>query len=81
MDFPEYKALNQEYEVAVLLPDLNVNTLVKNIKHLSTDPALYNRLKTNCLQARKHWIWETDEQVLLGVWERAFHSKAHVKAR
>lgn len=81
MDFPEYKALNQEYEVAVLLPDLNVDTLVKNINHLSTDPALYNELKTNCLQARKHWIWETDEQVLLGVWERAFHAKAHVKAR
>lgn len=81
MDFPEYKALNQEYEVAVLLPDLKVDTLVKNIKHLSTDPALYKKLKANCLHARNHWIWEADEQVLLGVWERAFNSKAHVTAR
>lgn len=81
MDFPEYRALNQEYEVAVLLPDLNVETLVQQIRHLATDPFLYNKLKSNCLQARKHWIWEADKQVLLGVWERAFNAKAHVKAR
>jgi glycosyltransferase involved in cell wall biosynthesis len=72
MDFPEYRALNAEYEVAILLTDLKVETLVQQIRYLATDPNLYNKLKTNCLQARKHWIWENDEKILLGVWEKAF---------
>jgi glycosyltransferase involved in cell wall biosynthesis len=72
MDFPEYRALNAEYEVAILLPDLKVETLVEQIRHLATNPDLYNKLKSNCLQARKQWIWEKDEKILLGVWEKAF---------
>ena len=53
MNFPEYRALNAEHEVAVLLDD----------------PAAYQRLQANCRVAREVWNWEREQEVLLKVWK------------
>jgi glycosyltransferase involved in cell wall biosynthesis len=71
MNFPEYSALNQEHEVAVLLDDLDPQKIVAAIRALTQDGTLYNRLKTNCLDAKKIWNWEVEKKTLLKVWELA----------
>ncbi|MCC7244514.1 MAG: glycosyltransferase [Saprospiraceae bacterium] len=67
MQFPEYQALNQEFEVARLVPDLNPEGIIHAIESLK-DPAEYERLRQNCARARQQWHWAIDEQVLLQTW-------------
>lgn len=55
MDFPEYRALNAQYEVAVLLPELSPPAIAAAVKKLLTDKDLYRRLQQNCLAAGKEW--------------------------
>ncbi len=70
MDFPEYHALNQEFEVAVLLPELQVELVVAAIRNLAQNEGKYAFLSENCLQAARIWNWEHDEKILLEVWKR-----------
>lgn len=69
MDFPEYRALNSEFEVAILLPDLKPETIAAAIKRLAEQPETYTRLRDNCLRAREVWNWEREEKKLLAVWD------------
>ncbi|MBK8556800.1 MAG: glycosyltransferase [Lewinellaceae bacterium] len=68
MDFPEYHALNNTYEVAVLLPDLQVDAIVQAIQGFQADPLQYARLAENCLEAASVWNWENEENTLLEAW-------------
>lgn len=65
MDFPEYKKINDEYEVAVLIANLNPETISAAINKLLHDEALYQRLAKNCLQARQVFNWQEEEKKLL----------------
>jgi glycosyltransferase involved in cell wall biosynthesis len=71
MDFPEYRALQAEYEVAILLPNPDPARLVAAVGHLANHPDSYARLQANCRAAREHWHWGRDSQVLLRVWADA----------
>jgi glycosyltransferase involved in cell wall biosynthesis len=71
MDFPEYRALNRQYEVALLLPGLEADGLAQTIRRLLDDPALYSRLQANCCRARLEWTWENERAMLLEVWKQA----------
>ena len=71
IDFPEYRALNEQYEVAVLVPDLAPATLVAALARLlpgGQPGALYQRLAANCHRARRAWNWEQEEKVLLALY-------------
>lgn len=69
MDFPEYRALNAQYEVAVLLDELTPEKVAGAVNKLLTDKYLYARLHQNCLVATQEWNWEKEEQVLLQIWK------------
>lgn len=71
MNFPEYRALNTEHEVAVLLNDLNQEAIASAIQQLMNNPSLYERLQNNCRNARKVWNWEQEQEELLKVWRDA----------
>lgn len=71
VDFPEYRDLNAQFEVAVLLPDLKPDTIARALHRLMMEETHYNRLKFNCIEASKAWVWEKEEQVLLRVWAEA----------
>ena len=74
VDFPEYRALNAEYEVALLVPDLAPATLVAALARLLPDGRpgeLYQRLAANCARARQHWCWENEEPTLLALYAEA----------
>ncbi len=68
-DFPEYRNLNAEWEVFVLLPDLKVKTIVKTVERLLNDQNHYLQLAENCQQAAQDWHWEGEEKRLLHLFD------------
>ncbi|MBC7775277.1 MAG: glycosyltransferase [Phycisphaerae bacterium] len=73
MDFPEYRALNAQYEVAILLHELSPQIVAKAIRSLLEDKNLYERLRQNCLSAREEWNWEREQNTLLEIWQQVEH--------
>lgn len=69
MNFPEYAALNQQYEVAVLMDDLNPKIIAEKIQELANTPDLYRSLQSNCDSAAQEWNWENERVVLLEFWK------------
>ncbi|GAA4300610.1 glycosyltransferase [Nibribacter koreensis] len=65
--FPEYQALNQQHEVALLV-ELEVTPVQNALAALLKDKPLYDRLQTNCLAARQQWNWEIEQQALLQIY-------------
>lgn len=69
MDFPEYRALNADFEVALLLKELKVEAMVSEIQNLLNDKDLYLKLHKNCLLAKEHWNWEIEQKALFQIWD------------
>ena len=72
MNFPEYRALNAQHEVALLLDELTPESVAGAVRKLQADKKLYTRLQQNCLAAKKEWNWEKEEEVLLEIWKAVF---------
>lgn len=68
MDFPEYRAIDEEYNCYVLLPELDARMLADKIKALVDDQERWLALRENCLKAAAELCWEREEEVLLGIW-------------
>ena len=68
IDFPEYRALNAQLEVAELVPDLAPATLAAALARLlpggQPGPRYYT-LAANCRRARAEWNWEREEKTLI----------------
>ncbi|MEO7306720.1 MAG: glycosyltransferase [Ferruginibacter sp.] len=69
MNFPEYKRINDEYEVAVLIDDLQINTIANAVNKLLKDEILYTALRQNCLKARQVLNWQQEEKKLLDLYK------------
>lgn len=72
MQFPEYQKLIEEHEVGVLLPDLEIETIIKTIQKLVGQPTYYAQLQEACLLARQEYIWEKEELKLTAFWKNMF---------
>lgn len=72
MNFPEYRALNEQHEVAVLLDKLTPEAVADAVKKLLEDKNLYTRLQKNCFTARAEWNWEKEQETLLKIWAEVF---------
>lgn len=68
MDFPEYRALNEQYDCYQLVEDLDPEKLATAIRELVDNPERYAALRANCGVAAKELCWEREEEVLLGIW-------------
>ena len=73
MNFPEYKQINDEYEVAILIDDLQPNTITAAINKLLHDDGLYYRLQQNCLKARQILNWQNEEEKLIAFYANIFN--------
>jgi hypothetical protein len=72
IDFPEYRALNEQHEVAALVPDLAPATLAAALARLlpGGQPGdYYQRLAANCRLARQEWSWQEEEKVLIELYD------------
>lgn len=74
MNYPEYQAINKEYEVAVLIDDLEPKRIADAINNLLGDVVLHERLKENCLKARQELNWQNEEKRLLAFYQSVFNS-------
>lgn len=72
MDFPEYRALNDQYEVALLLDHLTADAVAAAIRFLLNDDDEYRRLQQQTAAARQEWVWEKEAAALLKIWADVF---------
>lgn len=69
MNYPEYKKINEQFEVAVLVDDLTPQKIAETLNNLLLDDVLYWRLKENCLKAREMLNWQKEEKKLLAFYQ------------
>ncbi len=72
MNFPEYTAINNLYEVAVLVNDIEIDAVAKAINSLLNDDELHRRLKNNCAAAAQTFNWQNEEKKLLNFYKSVF---------
>lgn len=65
MNYPENRRINGQYEIAILIDDLEPATIAQAVRRLMNDKELYARLRANCLRAREVYNWNRDEQKLI----------------
>lgn len=66
--FPEYKKINDEYEVALLVKDCSVREIKTAVERLLTDKQLYMRLQKNCEVCSENLNWQNEEKKLLALY-------------
>lgn len=71
MDYPEYRAVNEQYEIALLLPaDPTPELIAEKINFMLHEKDYYNKLVANSLEARKVYNWQENEKVLLDIYKK-----------
>jgi glycosyltransferase involved in cell wall biosynthesis len=73
MNYPEYKKINDQYNIAELIEDLNSETIAKGINRLLHDKELYFRLKKNCSIAKQELNWQNEKSKLLNFYRQLFN--------
>ena len=70
--YPVYDELNKQFEVAVLIDDLSVDSIATTINKLLNNQTQLHTLRQNCLQARETWNWQQEEKTLLCFYQTIF---------
>jgi glycosyltransferase involved in cell wall biosynthesis len=65
MDFPEYRKINNEFEVAVLTGDTSEQKIVNAVNQIMGDDVFYLELQQQCIKAREVYCWQNEEKKLL----------------
>lgn len=65
INFPEYKKINDQYNIALLIDDIKEESIAIAMNKLLTDTVLYSTLKANCLKARAELNWSFEQQELI----------------
>lgn len=73
VNYPEYKVINDTYQIALMIDDTDESTIQSAINNLLEDEILYNKLKKNCLQARQKLNWQEEEKTLIGFYKNLFN--------
>ena len=73
--YPQYKAINDLYNVASLINQTNAETIAASLNNLLNDAVYYNVIRKNCLKAREHLNWESEEKVLIDFYKSVFVSE------
>ena len=73
VDFPIYRELNNQYDIAVLTKELGPDTLAAALNRLLSDEQLYKRLQENCLKARLELNWQHEEKELIAFYKKVLN--------
>ncbi len=65
IDFPEYRRLNNKYEVALLVKDCSVHEIKTAIERLLNDHEYYRLLQKKCEVCSQQLNWQQEEKKLL----------------
>jgi len=72
VDYPVYKAINNEYKIALLTDDLGPACISQNLNNLLGNDVLYQELKNNCMKAREVFNWQQEEKKLIHFYNQLF---------
>jgi len=72
VDFPEYRRVNEEFEISVLVKDTQVETLANAMNQILSNEEYRLRLETNCYKARQKYNWQNEEKKLLKFYKKLF---------
>jgi hypothetical protein len=72
MNFPEYKRINQEYKIAVLLDELSIDLIAETVNATMNNQNLLDEMTANCMVAKKIYCWQNEEKVLLDFYRKLF---------
>ncbi len=67
--YPEYKRINAQYEIAVLLKELAPQSIAEEVNSLVENKGRYQALRTNTLKARTNINWQGEEVSLLSYYQ------------
>lgn len=70
MNYPEYKALNNQYEVAYLIDKLSIQSVSDAILFGINNTAFQASARQNCLKARQELNWQEEEKKLLHFYQQ-----------
>ncbi|NCU05495.1 MAG: glycosyltransferase family 4 protein [Chitinophagaceae bacterium] len=70
MDYPSYRKINDEYEIALLIPDTKEETIAEGLTRLLNDKELHERLKANCLRAAAVLNWQEEEKIVINFYKK-----------
>lgn len=70
VNYPQYKFINDQYNIAALINDTKVETIAEALNKLLNDDVYYNELRQHCLTAREELNWSSEEKVLLSFYKR-----------
>ncbi|MDB5221735.1 MAG: glycosyltransferase [Chitinophagaceae bacterium] len=73
VDFPAYREINEQFEIAVLISDLSSGNIARHINILLEDETLYQRLQQNCMKARETFNWQNEEKKLIEFYKPLFN--------
>ncbi len=65
MNYPEYRLINSEFEIAVLIDSLAPTKIADAINNLIEEKGKYQRLQENCIAAKKVYNWNNEKSKLL----------------
>ncbi len=72
MNFPEYKRINDEFEIAVLIDNLEPNEISNAINKLLTDDEKYAQLVQHSNEAKLVYNWENESKKLIQFYKNIF---------
>jgi len=70
MNFVEYKRINNENEVALLMDNVKAEDFTSAINKLLSDDQLYAKLKKGTQIAKEELNWEEEKKVLVGFYDK-----------
>ena len=72
MDYPEYKKINNEFEIAYLIPKPTIELISEGLNKLMGDPIYHQKLKENTWKAREKYCWQNEEKKLIKFYKTHF---------
>lgn len=72
VDYPEYRKINDEYDIAFLVPNVQEETIAAALNELIQDDEYWNRLHQNCIKAAQHLNWQQEEIKLKQFYKNIF---------
>lgn len=70
VDYPAYRNINNQFEIALLIPDTTEEAIASGLNKLLSDPVLYERLKANCQKAATVLNWQEEEKRLINFYQK-----------
>ena len=70
MNFPEYKNLNDKYQVAILIDKPEPQLIAEAVNKLLNDENLYQQLSNNALLAKNELNWQLESKKLLNIYQQ-----------